>query len=211
LSTAAPDTLRRTALHDRHAAAGAQRAVALQPSPQAGPAGVVHERPRGGVLRGTDRQHTHLHRRQPQRQPAVIPLQQRGHDPLHRPDGAAVDHHHRLPRPVGGVVGEVEALRLVEVQLHGGDGLLVPAPGADLQVQLRAVERGLSLRLDQRHPAGRPRRSGIARHPMAGRWPEEPDVRGGPAQGLLGLPPLFVRAEVCPSLTTAGQAHVVDR
>ena len=46
---------------------------------------------------GADRQHAHLHRREPQRQPALVALEQRGGHPLHRADGAPVDHHDPLP------------------------------------------------------------------------------------------------------------------
>lgn len=48
------------------------------------------------VLSRADWEHTDLHRRQPQRQSALIVLQQGSDDAVHGADGAAVDHHHRL-------------------------------------------------------------------------------------------------------------------
>src|SRR5690606_21631369 len=53
--------------------------------------------------------------------------------------GAAVDHHHALFALARSSVAEVEALWLVEVELDGRDGLLVPPTVAYLQVELWCV------------------------------------------------------------------------
>ena len=63
-----------------------------------------------------------------------------------------MDHHDALALAVGGVVGEVEALRLVEVELHGGDGLLVAAGVDHLDVELGTVERRLARAVDEVEP-----------------------------------------------------------
>ena len=56
---------------------------------------------------------------------------------------------HPLSGAVGGVVGQVEPLRLVEVPLHGRYGLFVAAAVAHLQVELGAVESRLTRGIDQ--------------------------------------------------------------
>ena len=68
--------------------------------------------------------------------------QQRDH-PLHRSDEATVDHHHPLATAVRPDGGEVEPLRLAEVERHSGDGLLTARCVADLDVEPGALERGL--------------------------------------------------------------------
>ncbi len=82
----------------------------------------------------------------------MVPLQERADDPFHRADGATVNHDHPLLRAVGCGIGQVEAFRLVEVELDGGDGFLVTAPVSGLQVQLGSVEGGFALGPDQRWP-----------------------------------------------------------
>ncbi len=60
-----------------------------------------------------------------------------------------MDHHAPLLRAVRVDVGEVESLGLVEVELDGGDGLLVPATVADLQVGLWPLEGRFAVGLHQ--------------------------------------------------------------
>src|SRR5215218_7503976 len=74
---------------------------------------------------------------------------QSGRRPAYLSSSAAVDHHHALAPAVCVVVGEVEALRLVEVDLHGRDGLLVTSGVDDLDVELGTVERRLPRSVDQ--------------------------------------------------------------
>ncbi len=119
-----------------------------------------------------------------------MPLQEERDHPLHGPEGAAVDHHDPLPLPRGGDIGQVEAFGLVEVELHGREGLLV-APGVEhLHVDLGSVERGLA-RL--RVPGQPGRRRDVVEHR---------------AQRLLRLGPLRGLAEPAAGVVPAGQAQV---
>ena len=56
----------------------------------------------------------------------------------------AVDAVRRVFLPVGAGVDEVQARRHGEIQLHGGERLLAAGDGAELDVDLRAVERRLA-------------------------------------------------------------------
>ena len=85
----------------------------------------------------------------------AVHLDQVGEEPLHAADDAAVHHHRPVPAAVGVDVVQVEAFRLVEVELDGGEGRLPAGGVGDLDVDLRAVEGGLAGRLDVRRTAGR--------------------------------------------------------
>ena len=87
-----------------------------------------------------DRQDDRLHRRQPGREAARVVLDQDPGEALHRAEQGAVDHHRPVGIVVGAGVGEVEALRHLEVELAGA-----ALPGAaervgDVEVDLRPVE-----------------------------------------------------------------------
>jgi hypothetical protein len=84
-----------------------------------------------------------------------MPLQHGGGHPLHRPDSATMDHQGPMLTAVSSSVGQIEPFGLVEVELHGGDALLVAAAVGHLDIQLGPVERGLTGRLDEPQP-GRP-------------------------------------------------------
>ena len=82
-------------------------------------------------------------------------LDQVGEEPFHAPHQAAV-HQHRPPPGTGRVgVRQVELLRLVEVELHGGEGRLPTGRVDDLDVDLRTVEGGLAGCLLVLHPVER--------------------------------------------------------
>ncbi len=72
-------------------------------------------------------------------------LQQVGDGPFHAADDAAVHHDRAVPGAVGADVAQAEALRLVEVDLHGGQGGLAARGAGDLHVDLRSVEGRLAL------------------------------------------------------------------
>src|SRR3984885_10144348 len=63
---------------------------------------------------------------------------------FHRRQPPAVDHHRPLARAIGADEAEVETFRLVEIDLYGRQGLLPARWVGDLDVDLRAVERGLA-------------------------------------------------------------------
>ena len=128
---------------------GADRPGCFEAGPQTRRDQVIHQPTGSGVVLGADRENADLDRSEPQRQPPLVLLQQGRHHPLHGADGAAVDHHHPLPAAVGRAVGQVESLRLVEVQLHGRDGLFMAAAVSHLQVELRAVKCRLAGSVDQ--------------------------------------------------------------
>ena len=88
---------------------------------------LVEKHARRGVLGLTDGQQADLHRREPQRQPPGVPLEQGATTRSIAPTVPRWIITTRWRLAGGGVVGQVEALRLVEVELDGGDGLLVAA------------------------------------------------------------------------------------
>ena len=66
-----------------------------------------------------DWQDRHLHRRQPDREPARVVLDQDADEPLHRAEQRSVDHHRAVLGVVGPLVAEIEALGHLEVELAG--------------------------------------------------------------------------------------------
>ena len=100
-----------------------------------------------------DRQHDGLRRRQPERELARVVLDQDADEALERAQHRAVDHHRPVLVVVGAGVGEVEALRQVEVELERA-----ALPGAadgvgQVHVDLRAVEGAVALVDRVRQPA----------------------------------------------------------
>lgn len=76
-----------------------------------------------------------------------------GGDAFHGSDGPSMDHHDAAVFSTIIDEGEVEPFRLVEVQLHGGDGLFVTSIVPDLQIELRPVERCLARCFDENSAA----------------------------------------------------------
>jgi len=130
--------------------AGGEGSLGVEVAADPGGVEVVEELVRVVVLVGGDRQDADLDGGQPEREPALVALEECGDDAFHGSDGAAVDHDGSLPAAVGGGVGQVEAFGLVEVELDGGDGLLMAGLATDLQVEFRAVEGGFAGGLDER-------------------------------------------------------------
>ena len=87
-----------------------------------------------------DRQHRRLDGREPGREAAAVVLDQDPGEALHRAEQRAVDHHRPVLGVVVALVGELEALGHLEVELAGA-----ALPGAaervgDVEVDLRPVE-----------------------------------------------------------------------
>ena len=81
-----------------------------------------------------------LHRRQPEREGAGVVLDEHAEEALHRAEQGAVHHVRAVLAAVLADVGDVEALRQVEVELDRG-ALPLAAEGVEhLDVDLRAVE-----------------------------------------------------------------------
>ena len=92
-----------------------------------------------------DRQHRHLHRREPQRERAGVVLDEDGEEPLDRAEQRAVDHDRPVPLVVGADVLDVEALRHLEVELDRRHLPRAADRVARLHRDLRAVERAAAL------------------------------------------------------------------
>ena len=95
-----------------------------------------------------DRQHRHLHRREPRRERARVVLDEHREEPLDRSEQRAVDHDRPVALVVGADVVHVEALRHLEVEL-------------DRRHLPRAADRvlGLHARSSGRRTRRRPRRA----------------------------------------------------
>lgn len=74
-----------------------------------------------------------------------MPLDEVGDGTLGAADDAAVDHDRPVAGAVRAGVAQVELVRLVEVDLDGGQGGLAAGAVDDLHVDLGAVERRFSL------------------------------------------------------------------
>ena len=86
-----------------------------------------------------------LHRGQPGRERAAVMLDQDAEEPLHGSQNGAMHHVGAAASSLVVLVGEVEALRQVEVELDGG-ALPSPAQGVgDVDVNLGAVESAAAL------------------------------------------------------------------
>ena len=99
-----------------------------RPAPAGPPRRPTGRRPPPRGLGSADRQDGHLHRGVPGRERAAVLLDQVREQPLHAADDAAVHHHRPVLAAVRADVRQVELLRLVEVDLDGGQGRL-PAGG----------------------------------------------------------------------------------
>jgi len=73
-----------------------------------------------------------------------VPFEQVRDRPLHAADDAAVHHDRAVPAPVRAGVLQAEPVRLVEVDLDGGQGRLPLGGVGHLHVDLRPVERRLA-------------------------------------------------------------------
>ncbi len=91
------------------------------------------------------RDEAQLLRREPQRERAAVVLDQDGAEPLQGPEDRPVDHHGPVPLVVVAGVLHVEALGQGEVALHGGELPEAPDRVAEVEVDLRSVERALAL------------------------------------------------------------------
>jgi hypothetical protein len=91
-----------------------------------------------------DWDHRDLHGREPDRERSGVVLDQHAEEALDRSVERAVNHQRLLARAVFGYVFELEALRQVEVELHGRE-LPQASDGVDqFHVDLGAVERGFA-------------------------------------------------------------------
>ncbi len=101
---------------------------------------------RGVLLVGLgDGEHPHLHRCEPRGERTGVVLEQHAEEPLDRTEQGTVQHDRTVPGVVGTDVLEVEALRELEVGL---DRRQLPRPSdrvMDVDVDLRAVERGVAV------------------------------------------------------------------
>ena len=93
----------------------------------------------------------HLHRRQPSGERAAEVLDENGGEALVGAERRAVDAIGRVLLTVRPGVDEVQARRHGEIQLHGGERLFAASHGAELDVDLRPVERRLARRVFVRH------------------------------------------------------------
>ena len=112
----------------------------------------IRERARHSILLGSDRQNCDLDWSQPERKASRVAFEERCGHSLHRPDSPSMDHHRSMVATVGADIGQVESARLVEVELHGGDGFLVATSVVNLQIELGTVESGLTWGFDQVRP-----------------------------------------------------------
>ena len=93
---------------------------------------------------GKDR---HLNWGEPRREGTAMHLDEVGDEPFHAADDAAVHHDRTVPIAIGAYVVQAEPLRLVEVDLNGGQAGLTPGGVGDLDVDLGTVEGRLAVRL----------------------------------------------------------------
>ena len=90
-----------------------------------------------------------LHRGEPEGEGAGVVLDEVGHHALHGADDASMDDHRPVLRAVLADVGDIELVGQVEVDLDGRERLLPAHRIAELDVQLRPVERGFAYRLGE--------------------------------------------------------------
>ena len=121
-----------------------------------------------------DGQDRRLHGGEPGGEAPGVVLDEDPHEALHRPQERAVDHHRPVLGVVLALVGEVETLGHLEVDLAGAALPRAPERVGDVKVDLRPVERPL------------PRT-----HLVVAALPLE-----RLAQRLLGTVPLLLRADV---------------
>src|SRR5687768_13703807 len=77
--------------------------------PVARPLDALTKRARRFLMRLADREHTHLHRREPERERAPVVLDQDAEEALDRPEERAMDHHRSVLVVVRPRVREIEA------------------------------------------------------------------------------------------------------
>src|ERR1700675_4924094 len=91
-----------------------------------------------------NRDHGYLYGREPNRERSGVVFDQDAEEALDRAVEGAVDHERLFAGTVFGYVFEIEALRQVEVELHGRELPQAPDGVDQLDVDLRAIERGFS-------------------------------------------------------------------
>src|SRR5215472_5114882 len=98
---------------------------------------------RRGILELTvgDRQNHRLNRSEPHRESAAVMLDEHAEEPFERSEERTVDHDRAMLGAVLTDVRQLEALRQVEVDLHGRQLPVAADRIAHLDVELRAVER----------------------------------------------------------------------
>ena len=108
----------------------------------------------GGVVGAlvADREDADLFGGEPAGECAGEVLDEHADEPFHRTERGAVDHDRSVPGVVGTDVFEIEALRQVVVDLHRPELPLAADDVLDHEVDLRAVEGGLSGLLAERGP-----------------------------------------------------------
>src|SRR3984885_3889803 len=99
-----------------------------------------------GVLRValTNRNHRHLHWRQPRRERARVVLDQHAKEPLHRSIQRTMHHDRLLARTIFGHIFQAKALGQVEVELHRRKLPQAPDRIHQLDVDLGTIERSLA-------------------------------------------------------------------
>src|SRR5207244_7679456 len=91
-----------------------------------------------------DRNHHSLYRRQPYRERARVMLDQYPEEALDRSKQRAVNHQWLLARTIFGHVLQFEALRQVEIELHGGKLPQASDRINQLDIDFRAVKCGFA-------------------------------------------------------------------
>ena len=108
--------------------------------PHAGGVELGLDRLRGVDVAVGDRQQGRLDRREPVREAAAVVLDQDPAEALHRAQQRAVDHHRPVLGVVGALVGQVEALGHLEVELAGAELPRAAERVGHVEVDLGPVE-----------------------------------------------------------------------
>jgi hypothetical protein len=115
--------------------------VDVSPQSRAAAAGLNLKRVPDGAV--DYRKDPYLARGQPDRQRAIVNLEQVGDHPFHGGNDAAV-HHHRLKAPVSAVGDEIELSREMKVDLYRRQRLFSSSRVLHLEVDLRTIEGGFA-------------------------------------------------------------------
>ena len=91
-----------------------------------------------------DREDAHLDRRKPERERPRAVLDQDPHEPLERAEHCAMDHDGTRRLPVRGLIAEIEALGVVEVELDRPELVLAAERVEHEEVDLGPVEGAVS-------------------------------------------------------------------
>jgi hypothetical protein len=97
---------------------------------------------RAGVV---NRRHRHLFRREPQRQPAFVMLEQHRNEALHASQHGVMNHYRSLTLVAVVHVKRVEPLRQHEIELNCAALPTTPAVIQQMKFQLGTVERALAI------------------------------------------------------------------